>query len=187
MDGAHDTRLDRSQVVQSFCHRSQAVGGTGSCRNNSILFGQSFVVYVVYDSRQIISSRSGNNYFLSACSDVCRSFLFRGVESGTLQNYIYADLSPRKLSCVSFCINLNLFSVNDDRIISCRYSVSQSIFTLRRIIFQQMCKHFRRSKVVDCYYLISLCAKHLSECQTANTSESIDRYFYCHVSIPPKS
>ena len=33
-----------------------------------ILFGQCLVVYVVYDSRQIISSRSGNNNFLSACS-----------------------------------------------------------------------------------------------------------------------
>ena len=40
MDGAHNTGLDRSQIVQSFCHRCQAVGSTGSCRNNSILFLQ---------------------------------------------------------------------------------------------------------------------------------------------------
>ena len=60
-----------------------------------------FMVYVVNDGRQVVASRSGNNNFLSACIDMSLCFCFGGVESGTLQNYINTDLSPRKLCCVS--------------------------------------------------------------------------------------
>ena len=134
MNCAHDTGLDGSQIVQSLCHRSQAVGSTGSCGNHSILFGQCLMIYIINDSRQIIASRSGDDNFLSACSNMSRCFFFRGVESGTLQNYVHTDLSPGKLRCVCLCIDLNLFSIDNDRIFCCRYGISQCIFALRRII-----------------------------------------------------
>ena len=38
-------------------------------------------------------------------------------------------------------------------------------------------------QIVDCYDLNSFCAEHLTECQTTNTSETINCYFYCHVSF----
>lgn len=52
------------------------------------------MVYIVNDGRKVVTSRSGDNYFTSACIDVCLSFCFGGVESGALQNYVYAKLSP---------------------------------------------------------------------------------------------
>ena len=96
MDGAHDTRLDRRPGRSELLPSVPGSWWVQEAAEITVsLFGQSFVVYVVYDSRQIISSRSGNNYFsLAPAVMMCRSFLFRGVESGTLQNYIYADSLP---------------------------------------------------------------------------------------------
>ena len=56
-----------------------------------------FVVYIVNDGRKVVSSRSGDNNLLSACCDMSRSLLLGGVEACALQNYVYANLSPRKL------------------------------------------------------------------------------------------
>ena len=88
------------------------------------------MVYIVNDGRKVVTSRSGNNNFLSACIDMSLCFCFGGVESGTLQNYINTNLSPRKLCCVCFCINFDLFSINSDRVLTSGYSISQCIFTL---------------------------------------------------------
>ena len=82
------------------------------------------MVYIVNDSWQVISSRSGNNNFLSAGIDMSLSFCFGCIETCTLQNNVYANLSPRKLCCVSHCIDLDFFSVNSDRIFSSCYFVS---------------------------------------------------------------
>ena len=43
-----------------------------------------------------------------------------------------------------------------------------------------MSKHLGRSKIVDSDHLIALCAKHLSESKTSDTTETIDCNFYCH-------
>ena len=94
------------------------------------------MVNIVNDSREIISSRCGNNYLSSACLNVSRCFLLGCIETCTLKNYVYTDLSPWKLLSVSLCINLDLFPINDDRILGRLYLVSQSIFALRRIILE---------------------------------------------------
>ena len=93
------------------------------------------MVYVVNDGRKVVASRSGNNNFLSACIDMSLCFCFGGVESGTLQNYVYTNLAPRKLCSVCFCVDFDLFAINSDRILTSLYSVSQCVFALSGIIF----------------------------------------------------
>ena len=54
------------------------------------------MVYIVNDGRKIVSGRSGNDNVLSAGIDMCLSFCFGGIESGTFQNYVYTDFSPKE-------------------------------------------------------------------------------------------
>ena len=82
------------------------------------------MVNIVNDSRKIISSRCGNNYLSSSCFNVSGSLLLGCIEACTLKNYVNANLSPRKLLSFSHCINLNLFSINDNRIFCRLYFVS---------------------------------------------------------------
>ena len=76
------------------------------------------MVYVVNDCLKVVSSRSGNDNVFSTCIDMSLSFVFGCIESSTLKNYVYTDLSPWKLSSVSFCINFDFFYVNCDGIFS---------------------------------------------------------------------
>jgi hypothetical protein len=101
-----------------------------------------------------------------------------GVETGALKNYIYAKITPRAVIGIRESIDLNLFSVHCDGIIAGRYGICFLIFTLGRVILKKMRKHLRACQIVDRYYLITFCTKHLSECKTSNTSKTINRYFY---------
>ncbi len=51
--------------------------------------------------------------------------------------------------------------------------------TLSGIVFQEVSQHFRAGQVVDSNNLVTLCLKHLAECQTTNTAEAVNSYF-CH-------
>ena len=94
------------------------------------------MIYIVNDRRKVISCRSGNDDFLSACVNVRLSFCLGCVESCTLQNYVNTDLAPRKLFSISLRVNLDLFSANNDGILSCLNLVSQCILALCLVIFQ---------------------------------------------------
>ena len=113
-----------------------------------------------------------------------RCFLLRGVETGALENYINIEFAPRKLSCVGLSVDSDLLAVNDDRIVGCLYSVLAfaelaSETTLCGVILKKVSEHLRAGEVVDCNYFITLCFKHLTECETSNTAEAVDSYF-CH-------
>ncbi len=122
---------------------------------------------------------------LSTCIDMCLSLCLRCIEACALQNNIYTKLAPRKLSCVSLCIDGDLLAVNSDVILTGLNLVAKSISALCGIILQKVCQHLRRCQVVDCNDLKSLCTKHLSESKTADTAKTIDCYFYCHSKNPP--
>ena len=135
MDSNHDTGFNRSQFVQSFCHRCKAVCGAGCSGDDVIVCCQGLMVYIVNDGRKVVTSRSGDNYFTSACIDVCLSFCFGGVESGALQNYVYAKLSPWAVVSIWESIDFDVFAIYCDGIFIGCYGISQSIFSLRRVIF----------------------------------------------------
>ena len=185
MDSSHDTGLDWSQVIQSLSHWSQAVSGAGCSGDNLVFLGEDLVVYIVNNGREILASWSGNNNLLSTCSQMCRSLFLGSVETGALENYINIMLSPRNFCSVSLCINLDFLAVNGDGIFTSGYLFSVLVLTLRGIILEQVCEHFRAREVVDCNYFITLCIEHLTESETANTAKTIDSNFYCHLKNTP--
>ena len=97
------------------------------------------MVYIVNDSRKVVSCRSRNNNFLSAGIDVCLSFCFGGIETGALQNYIYTKLAPRTIVCIGLFIDLDCLAFYCDRaclVISCYliFFANSNVSALRRII-----------------------------------------------------
>ena len=55
------------------------------------------------------------------------------------------------------------------------------VLALRRIVLQEVSEHLGVREIVDGYDFIALCIKHLTKREAADTSETIDRYFYCHL------
>ncbi len=117
---------------------------------------------------------------LCACIDVSLCLCLGGIEACALQNDIYADLAPGKLSCVGLSINLDLFAVDCDGIFAEGHGFSLLVSALCAVILEQVCKHLGRSQIVDRDDLETLSAKHLTECQTTDTTETVNCYFYCH-------
>ena len=91
------------------------------------------MVYIVYDSRKVIACRCGDNDFLSACIDMCLCFCLGCIESGTLQNYVYTNLAPRKFSSVCLCVDSNLLAIYYNIIFASFYRMS-IVSALSRII-----------------------------------------------------
>ena len=186
MDGAHDTGLDRCIVVESLSHGSQTVGGAGSCGNDGVILGQGLLIYAEYDGRQIIASRCRDNNLLGAGIDMSLRFRLGGIETSTLQNYVYTDLSPRKIRGILLCVDPDGLSIYGDGVFTSlngmlAFTDMTCISALSSIILKQMSQHLRIGQIVDRHNLIPFRSEHLSECQTADTSKTIDCYFYCHV------
>ncbi len=105
------------------------------------------------------------------------------IETCTLKNYIDVKIAPRKVVSVCFLVDLDLVTINDDGMICVRYLISLSITSLRRIILQKVSQHVRGCQIVDCNDIKTLCLEHLSKCKTSNTTETINRNSYCHISF----
>ncbi len=119
-------------------------------------------------------------------------FLLGAVEAGAFQHDVYAKLTPRQISCLRACIDGDFFAVYRDGTgnynglaVLAEYGILVGngvtlchIATLCGIVFEQVCKHLRAGQVVDCDNLIAFCTEHLTECQTTDTTETIDSNFY---------
>ena len=138
------------------------------------------MVYIVNDGLKVIACRSGNNNMLSASINVSLSLSLACVEACALKNYVDIQLTPRKVSSVLLGIDRDLMSINDDGVLCALNLVSKFELALCRVILEQVCKHSRGCKVVDCYDLKPLCCVHLTECQTANTTKTVNCNSYCH-------
>ena len=93
------------------------------------------MVYIVNDCRKIISCRSGDDNVLSTSIDMSLCFCFGCVETCALKNNVYTDLAPRKLCCVCFRVDLDLFAINCDGIFTVRYGICKSVSALCGVIF----------------------------------------------------
>ena len=187
MNGAHDTGLDRSIVIQRLCHRSEAVGGAGSCGDDGVILGQGVLVDGEHDGREIVACRSRDDDLLRACVNVSLRLFLGAVEAGALEHNINAELAPRQILCILFCIDLEGLAVHGDRagLVVSRDSVlvladHAAVALLCSIILQKMCKHRRLGQIVDRDDLIALSAEHLAECQTTDAAETIDSNFNRH-------
>ena len=119
--------------------------------------------------------------------------VLRAVETCALENNVYADLAPRELSSVGLSIDFKGLAVNGDSVILVVSSYGVKILTdlaavaaLSGIILEQVSKHRGLGQIVDSYYIVACSTEHLSESQTADTTETVDCNFYIsHGIIPP--
>ena len=185
MNGGHDAGNDGVGLVQSVSHRSQAVGGAGSSRDDLIVSGQGLLVNGVDDGLQVIAGRSRDNDLLGASSDVSHGLLLAGVEAGALQNDIDAQLAPGAILSIFDGVDLDLLAVDDDGVVGgidgvlVLADLAQER-ALSGIIFQQMRQHLGAGQVVDRDDLVALRLEHLTESQTADAAETIDSNFDSH-------
>jgi hypothetical protein len=156
------------------------------------------VVGVVNDGWEILAGGSRDNDLLGTSLNVSRSLLLRSIETSALEHYIYIEFAPRKLSSIWLSIDGDLLAVNSDGTRSynglavlCQNSIliGYSVLalaelacetTLSSIILEKVSKHLWAGEVVDSNYFITLCLEHLTESETANTTETVDSYI-CHL------
>ena len=191
MNGGHDAGNDRESLVQGVGHRSQAVGGAGSSRDNLVILGQGLLVDRVDDGLQVVAGRSRDNDLLSASSDVSHALLFAGVEAGALQNNVNADLAPRAILSILNGVDFDLLAIDDDGILSSFDGVL--VLTdlaqeraLSGVVLEQVSQHLGAGQVIDGNNFVALSLKHLTESQTADTAKTIDSNFNSHSKILPK-
>ena len=117
MNSGHDAGDDGVGLVQGVGHRSQAVGGAGSSRDDLIFLGQGLLVDGVNDGLQVVACRSRDNDLLSASLNVSHALLLAGVEAGALQNDIDVQLAPRSILSVLDSVDLDLLAIDNDGIL----------------------------------------------------------------------
>ena len=179
MNSGHDAGNDGVGLVQGVSHGCQAVGGAGSSRDDLILSGQGLLVDGEDDGLQVVACGSRDNDLLCASLDVSHALLLAGVEAGALQNDVNVQLAPRSILCVLNSVDLDLLAVNNDGILGGLDSMLAladlaAERALSSIVLQQVSQHLGAGQVVDCDDLVTLSIKHLTESQTANTTETID-------------
>ena len=179
MNSGHDAGNDGVGLVQGVSHGSQAVGGAGSSGDDLILSGQGLLVDGVDNGLQVVACGSRDDDLLGASLDVSHALLLAGVEAGALQNDINVQLAPGSILCVLDSVDLDLLAVNDDGILGSldgvlAFADLAAERTLSSIVLQQVSQHLGAGQVVDCDDLVTLSIKHLTESQTANTTETID-------------
>ena len=138
------------------------------------------MVDVVHDGGQVVAGRSGDNDLLGAGVDVSLSLGLAGVEAGALQDHVHAQLAPGQLSGVGLGVYGDLLAVDNDVVLAGLDGVAVAVIALRGIVLQQVSQHLRRGQVVDGNNLIALSTEHLTESQTADTTETVDCNFDRH-------
>jgi hypothetical protein len=59
------------------------------------------------------------------------------------------------------------------------------VTTLSGIVLEKVSEHGSLGKVVDSNYFVAFSAEHLAECETADTTETVNSNFYGHFEFPP--
>ena len=93
------------------------------------------------------------------------------------------EVNIQKISSILFSIDFDGLAANGDAVLTCAYSACMLVSTLSGIILQKMSEHGRRSQVINRDHFITLSTKHLTECQTANTTKTINSNFNRHGNI----
>jgi hypothetical protein len=185
VNGAHDSALDGSIIIECLSHRSKAVGGAGCSGDDLVILGEGLLIYGVNDSGEIVACGSRNNDLLSACIDVSLALLLGAVEACALENNVNTESAPRAVYSVLLSVDLESLAVNSDGacLVICGNGVKiladdAAVALLSGVILEEMSEHGGLGKVVDGNYLIAGSVKHLTECETADAAETIDCNFY---------
>ena len=76
VNGGHDTAHDRCIVVESFCHRSEAVGGAACSGDDGVGRFERGVVDVVNDCGKVVACGCRDDNLACACVNVSLCFCF---------------------------------------------------------------------------------------------------------------
>ncbi len=198
MNGGHDTGNDRISIVEGLGHWSEAVGGAGSGGDDGVIRLQGVVVYVVNDSRQIVSGRSGDDDFLGAGVDMSLRLGLAGIEAGALKHYVNIEGLPGEILSLRHGVYGDFLAVNGDRagnlyglavffelrllrldgVLVLADNAAESL--LSGVILEKMSEHSRAGKVVDSDDLIAGSSEHLTESETADTAKTVNGNSYGH-------
>jgi hypothetical protein len=110
---------------------------------------------------------------------VSHGLVLRAVETGALENNVNAELTPRAVYSVLFSVDLENLAVNSDGVsLVIGLNGVTVVTTLSGVVLEKVSEHGRLGEVVDSYDLVTLCAEHLTECETTDTAESVNSNFY---------
>jgi len=195
VDGGHDTGLDREGIVEGLRHRGEAVGGAGSGGDDLVFLGEGLLVDGEDDGLEVLAGRGGDDDFLGAGFDVGHGFLFGAIEASALEHDVDAELTPGEVHGFGFGIDGDLLAIDDD---GARDLDGLAVFLVFRfdgidgveiladdaaitllggVVLQEVGEHLGAREVVDGDDFVAFGTKHLTESETANASESVNRNF----------
>ena len=112
-------------------------------------------------------------------------FLFGRIEARALEDDVDVMLCPRNVLGILLGIDLDRLAFDRDAVFASLDRVSILVLALGGIVLQKVSEHLRAREVVDSDDFITLSVEHLTECETADTTKTIDSNFYCHLKNTP--
>ena len=107
------------------------------------------------------------------------------------KNNIDIKSTPRAVYSIFFSVDLDFLTVNDDGVISvingvCGSGAQLAAETaLSGVILEKVSEHLGAGEVVDSNYFVAFSTEHLAECETTDTTETVNSNFYRHFEFPP--
>jgi hypothetical protein len=114
---------------------------------------------------------------------VSLALVLGAVETCALENYVNTEFAPGAILSVLASVDLDFLAVNDDGILcgfNCVLAFADvaEVRTLSCIVLEKVSEHFGLCEVVDSNYFVAFSVEHLTECETADTTETINGNFY---------
>ena len=182
VDGGHQA-FDYAELFLQDCrHRGEAVGGAGSGGDDGFAAIQNVLVHAIYDGFHVIAAGGGNNDFARTGADVGFGFGFAGKEAGTFEDDVYAQFAPRQFFRIRIGEDFDFFAVHYDGIVFQFGSTLEA--ALGAVVFEKVQQHFGRGQVVDGDDFDAFGFFNLTQCQTADAAETVNRYFDAHFDTP---
>ena len=107
--------------IDNISDRPRAIRGTGGCVNYRVAFILA-VIYSANDTLNTLAFRRGGDYnFFRAGLKVQARFFFSSERSGAFQNRVYSQFLPRQPVRLSFRVNFNFLSINNQMVAVIRH------------------------------------------------------------------
>ena len=141
------------------------------------------IVHTHHHGEILVLRGGGDDYFFRAGLDVALGLLAICEEAGGLDHDVNAEFLPRQLSRGGRLDHLDFGAVDHERLV-----VLMSDFALERalcgVVLEEIGQIVGRDEVPDGDHLdlvpYEALFHHCTICQSADSAETIDCYFYCH-------
>ena len=186
MDGGHQALGDAEAFLQQHVHdRREAVGGAGGV-GDDVVVGR--IVKIVIDAHhhdQVFAlGRGGDDDLLGASLDMALGFLGLSEQSGGLDHDIHAEFLPRQAAGFAGADDFHLIAVDKEGVVSLVSHLTRER-ALCGVIFHQVGEVVSRDDVAHGHHVDRVADEalfyHCTISQSADSAESVDCYFYCHI------